>query len=226
MIISYTTHEPIKVANGRVTAVATNSSVVYQDFLKGFRDGGQLKLCTDNYDSLEISKVVDFVGDLGTRSEEIEKRYLSRIEKTFLANLTDPQRNTLHDSLNKLYNSFQEQLYMVDLPMEVTYNFDLKELTKFAKLHFDTGVLNNPCAMMESVLKVYEECDLKSTLVFTNVRQYLSTDQLKEIEAMIKEIGLSVVLIEFTEMEHQEFYGNADFYYIDQDFVDWHNANH
>lgn len=226
MIISYASHQPIKVSNEQVTVIGTNSSVVYQDLLRGFRDGSQIKVCSDSYDELEVSKTIDLVGDVCTGGEEIERRYLSRITKAFLDDLTDPQRNRIHDSLNKLYNAVQEQLYMIDLPIEVTYDFDLKELTRFTKLHFDAGTANNPCAMIESILKVYEECHLKTTLIFTNVIQYLSTDQLREIEAMIKEMRVSVVLIEFTEMEHQDFYGNADFYYIDEDFVDWHNANH
>lgn len=226
MIISYATHQPIKVSNGQVTVIATDNPVVYQDLLKGFRDGGQIKLCSDAYDNLEVPRTIDLIGDVCTNGEEIERRYLSRITKVFLDELTDPQRNAIHDSLNKMYNTIQEQLYMIDLPIEVTYNFELKELMKFVKLHFDAGVISNPCDMIESVLKVYEECNLKTTLIFTNIHQYLSTDQLKDLMAMIKEIRVSVVLIEFTEMAHQAFYGNADFYYIDKDFVDWHTTNH
>lgn len=44
-----------------------------------------------------------------------------------------------------------------------------------------------------------------------------------DLNTLVSTVKIPVIMIEFTEMKFQTLYGNTEFYYIDEDFVDWHS---
>ena len=124
---------------------------------------------------------------------------------------------------SQLYTLVQQCLFMIDLPLEVTYDWDLKKLFKYCKIHFNADTMQNPYAIIESIIKIHLECGLKSAVGITNVAHYLNQQQIADLSKLTISTGISTLLVEFTDMKSQELYTNCDFYYIDEDFVDWHS---
>lgn len=83
--------------------------------------------------------------------------------------------------------------------------------------------MQNPYAIIESIIKIHLECGLKSAVGLTNVAHYLNQQQIADLSKLTISTGISTLLVEFTDMKSQELYTNCDFYYIDEDFVDWHS---
>lgn len=222
MKISYTTHAPFQVTNQEITVVGTNSPHVYTELIGGLQGQNEnIDIVDDQYKQIEIEKGIDWIGDIGNGGLVVQK-YLTKVEKVFIESLTDKKRNQIHDQMNEMFNLISEQLFMLDLPISVNYDFDLKRTFKYCGVHFDPLMLNNPYGIIESILKIHEECAMHSTIALTNVAHYLTPVQFLELKTLVRQTDQSIILIEFTEMGSQEFYGNSDFYYIDADFVDWH----
>lgn len=175
----------------------------------------------DNFELVEVKDVIDWQGDVGL-SDGVSDKYNSGIFKQLEAVLTDDQRKSITDINNQLYTVVQQCLFMIDLPLEVTYDWDLKRLFKYCKIHFNTDAMQNPYAIIESIIKIHLECGLKSAVGLTNVAHYLNQQQFIDLSNLASSTGISTLLVEFTDMKSQELYTNCDFYYIDEDFVDWH----
>lgn len=81
MKLTYRTHEPVEIKPHAITVLGTNNSTVYTDLVNGMQERNELILAFDeNYKELEISKVFDWIGDVGTQDLVIQK-YLTKIER-------------------------------------------------------------------------------------------------------------------------------------------------
>ncbi|WP_268912514.1 type II-A CRISPR-associated protein Csn2 [Lentilactobacillus sp. SPB1-3] len=222
MKLSYATHQEVDVKVGKISVIATDNPVVYRDMVFGFRGKNDLlRVYDDQFEEQKIESTIDWLGDVADAEFDV-KKYVTEISKTTMAGLTENNRNKTIEAIQNLYNVIQSDLFMVDLPLQVAVDLDLKRALTFCKVHFDEGVMNNPYGIIESVIKVHEECSIGNCVALTNVAHYLDAEQFKDLCALIKDSGLSMIIIEFTELEFQEFYKECDFTFIDQDFVDWH----
>lgn len=222
MKISYAGHQEIELKAKNPTVIATNNPTVYHDLVVGLGSfSDKIKVFDDNFESVEVKDAIDWQGDVGL-SDGVSDKYNSGIFKQLEAVLTDDQRKSITDINNQLYTVVQQCLFMIDLPLEVTYDWDLKRLFKYCKIHFNTDAMQNPYAIIESIIKIHLECGLKSAVGLTNVAHYLNQQQLIDLSQLTSSTGISILLVEFTDMKSQELYTNCDFYYIDEDFVDWH----
>lgn len=222
MKISYAGHQEIELNSKNPTVIATNNPTVYHDLVVGLSSfSDKVKVFDDNFELVEVKDVIDWQGDVGL-SDGVSDKYNSGIFKQLEAVLTDDQRKSITDINNQLYTVVQQCLFMIDLPLEVTYDWDLKRPFKYCKIHFNTDAMQNPYAIIESIIKIHLECGLKSAVGLTNVAHYLNQQQFIDLSNLASSTGISTLLVEFTDMKSQELYTNCDFYYIDEDFVDWH----
>ncbi|WP_440971454.1 type II-A CRISPR-associated protein Csn2 [Pediococcus pentosaceus] len=223
MKITYKTHDNLEINSGQISILGTNSPTVYTDIIQGLQDENEkISIVDENYNALEIAHVIDWIGDVGTQNLVLTK-YLRQIEKLFLQSVTDEQQNKIHDEINRIFNIVSEQLFLLDLPIEVNFDFDLKKLFKYCGIRFDPILISKPYGIIETIIKIHETSNLDSCIALTNVAHYLTSVEFEELSQLVKETNQKILLIEFTEIEEQNFYGNAEFYYIDTDFIDWHN---
>lgn len=222
MKISYAAHKEVQLSDKQPTVIATNNPTVYHDLVTGFSMfNDKVKIFDDAYELIEVKDAIDWQGDVGL-SAGVSEKYNPAILKQLEEVLTDDQRKSITDINNQLYTLVQQCLFMIDLPLEVTYDWDLKKLFKYCKIHFNTDTMQNPYAIIESILKIYLECGIKSAVGLTNVAHYLNRQQISDLSQLVNSMGISTILVEFTDKKSQELYTNCDFYYIDEDFVDWH----
>ncbi|EQM53693.1 hypothetical protein N692_14660 [Lactiplantibacillus plantarum EGD-AQ4] len=222
MRLSYASHNEVDLTPGKIVTLATSSSVVYTELIQGVQGlNEQIKLFDESYNELSCNKAIDWCGDVGCRTIEVNQ-YLTKLERLISESLADEDRNQIHDSLSNLYSTVQQQLFLTDLPLEVTYDFDMKHLLKFAKIHFDEKWQTNPYDIIESVLKVHQECGIESCVVLTNVAHYLTVSEMQELKNSVAMTGQSLLLLEFCVMNQRDYYDVGTFNYIDEDFVDWY----
>lgn len=101
-------------------------------------------------------------------------------------------------------------------------NEDLKKFLKLENLHLDTKFLEEPYAIIESILKIHQNYNLHSIPVTCNVAHYLNLAQVGMLNDLLKEMKLKLILIEFTSADFLVFPKDVDYFYIDQDLVDWY----
>ena len=184
MKISYAGHQEIELNSKYLTVIATNNPTVYHDLVVGLGSfSDKIKVFDDNFESVEVKDAIDWQGDVGL-SDGVSDKYNSGIFKQLEAVLTDDQRKSITDINNQLYTVVQQCLFMIDLPLEVTYDWDLKRLFKYCKIHFNADTMLNPYAIIESIIKIHLECGLKSAVGLTNVAHYLNQQQLIDLSKL------------------------------------------
>lgn len=222
MILSYVTHKKWLLNEVGVKIIATQSSIVYRDLVQGFQGNNKLLVCSsNNYDPLEITQAFDMVGD-PLLSGDVTKKYFAKIVNSFIAGIDETTRNKILSAFNNLEITLSDSLLLEDLPLTINFDEDLRKLLKIVDLHLDQTLLVNPYAIIETVLKIHRNCNLKTIPVICNVTNYLNDQELCELSKLTKQMNMMVVLIEFTSSDLLAVPEEAQFYYIDKDLVDWY----
>ena len=175
----------------------------------------------DNYSQLDITKEFDFVGD-PLLTKNVTEKYIHELVNNYIVNLDEENRNRIIAIFHKLESLLQDSLFLEDVPLEINFEEDLKKLLKIEGIHLDFKLMQNPYAIIETILKIHEICNLHSVPVICNVANYLDKKELEELSKIAYQINLTVILIEFTDFKNTVFPEDAEFYYIDQDLIDWY----
>lgn len=175
----------------------------------------------DDYNQLNIIKDFDFIAD-PVLNQNIFDKYMPVIIKEYIEVLNEADRNEILKTYHKLEGIIQDSLLLEDLPLELEFNEDLKKFLKLENLHLDTKFLEEPYAIIESILKIHQNYNLHSIPVACNVAHYLNLAQVGMLNDLLKEMKLKLILIEFTSADFLFFPKDVDYFYIDQDLVDWY----
>ena len=222
MILSYLTHKKWTLPDSGVTVITLQSPIAYRDLVQGFKGENSLLLCSDgDFNSLEITKTFDFVGDL-LLSEDISKRYLTFVVNNYVKTIDEENRNKVFKAYYNLETVLHDSLLLEDLPIDIDFNEDLKKLLKLVEIHFDRSILTNPYAIIETVLKIHQNYDLGTIPVFCNVAHYFDEQEWQEVANLAMEVNSSVIFLEFINPQNLKISKNITCYYIDQDLVDWY----
>ncbi|RMC25792.1 MULTISPECIES: type II-A CRISPR-associated protein Csn2 [unclassified Lactobacillus] len=220
MILSYLTHKKWVLTNSGIKIIATQSPIAFRNLVQAFQCQNEMLICADDsYDSLDIAKTFDFVGD-PLLSDNIIKKYMSNILNSYIANINENNRNQIFVALQNLEGAIDDSLMLEDLPLIIEFDDDLKKLLKFVDLHIDSKFTKNPYAIIDLVLKIHQSCNLKSIPVMCNLTHYLERDQLIELSSLAQQMNRMVVLLEFTSPDLLVVPEGVQFYYIDQDLID------
>ena len=222
MILSYLSHKKMVMKNSGIKVIATSSPIVYRDVVQCFQGKKDMLLSSDDdYNQLDIIKDFDFIGD-PVLNQNIFDKYMPVIIKGYIEGLNEADRNEILKTYHKLEVIIQDSLLLEDLPLELEFNEDLKKFLKIENLHLDTKFLEEPYAIIESILKIHQNYNLHSIPVACNVAHYLNLTQLGMLNDLLKEMRLKLILIEFTSADFLVFPKDVDYFYIDQDLVDWY----
>lgn len=222
MILSYLSHKKMVMKNSGIKVIATSSPIVYRDVVQCFQGKKDMLLSSDDdYNQLNIIKDFDFIAD-PVLNQNIFDKYMPVIIKGYIEGLNEADRNEILKTYHKLEGIIQDSLLLEDLPLELEFNEDLKKFLKIENLHLDTKFLEEPYAIIESILKIHQNYNLHSIPVACNVAHYLNLAQVGMLNDLLKEMKLKLILIEFTSADFLFFPKDVDYFYIDQDLVDWY----
>lgn len=221
MIFSYSGHQSVKIQSGKISVIGTSSPVIYNEIICGLNDfNDNVKLFDDSYNKLEISKYIDFDTSI-VFNHKLYDKYSRYLMMTVIDNMTEISRKKIDRDIQELYSSIQESLFMTDLPIEVTYDGDLKRIINYSHMHFAFNRTLKPYDIIMNDLKIHLECNLKSIVSFSNLANFLSKEEFTSLLSEVNSMQIPLLLVEFTELNKMSFYQNADALLIDQDFVDW-----
>lgn len=106
--------------------------------------------------------------------------------------------------------------------MKISCLQDLKKLLKLEKVRLDSDFVNSPYDIIETVLRIHQECGIDSIPVFCNVSHYLEEDAVVELSSLCLQMKLKLIFIEFSYRDFLIVLQNAKCFYIDEDLVDWY----
>lgn len=222
MILSYLSHKKMIMNGSGLKVIGTASTIAYSDIIESFQNKKHLLVSSDdNYDPLDIVKDYDFIGD-PILNENVLDKYMPLILKKYIETLDEDNRNKIIKVYHNLESIIQDSLLLETLPLELDFSEDMKKFLKLENLHLDTNLLKEPYAIIETILNIHQMCDLDSVPVFCNVAHYLDKAQLVMLDDLLNSLNLRSVLIEFSDNKSTLFPERVDYYYIDEDLVDWY----
>lgn len=220
MNISYENHDSINDLNNGMMIIGTANHQVYLELLNGFRGRNELiKIFNDNFESLLKSKYIDFYGDL-INFEGLSSKSITSLINKIISGLMNDEINDLQHHSVEIQKMILSKLFMLDIPLTTDLEISIKDILKNAKIHLDDSVCDNPYDIINLLIRLKIEIDDKSMIVVCNLANYLDDDQLTEIHNMCKEVGLSILDIEYENGSINRS-GICRYYFIDKDFVDW-----
>lgn len=221
MRLIYNGHKSVPLSPGEITVIATNTPIIFNEIMGSLNDFNEsVKLVDDSYDSLEVSKTIDLDSEL-LMNRQLYEKYAKDIIKSEVDNMSLSYREKLNKEAQRLFTVLQESLFMTDLPIEVSYDGDLKRLLSYSRIKLPSEHEMQPYDIIVSDLKVHLECNLKSITCFCNVANYISKSEFCDLQAEVKSLNIPLLLIEFSEIDKRSFYKKSNFLFIDQDFIDW-----
>lgn len=140
-------------------------------------------------DSIKINLFLDYFNwDLNSKktNNELQKNIIDKLDEASILELTKIYK--------KLYNTFNKMLLEVELPLEITQDFDINTFIKNMKvtLQQKNELLDNLLLLIDinSILK------LNDILVFINLKQYLSNAELLELYKYSIYNNIKILLID------------------------------
>lgn len=106
------------------------------------------------------------------------KKYNMEILKQLVSEINDEDKNEILNLQKKIYTKVNKQLNKYDIPLYISIDIDLEAILKELKItikNYD-DILNNLFLLidLENILR------LSNILIFINLKQYLSTEELEE----------------------------------------------
>lgn len=106
------------------------------------------------------------------------KKYNMEILKQLVSEIDDEAKNEILNLQKKIYTKVNKQLNKYDIPLYISIDIDLEAILKELKItikNYD-DILNNLFLLidLENILR------LSNILIFINLKQYLSTEELEE----------------------------------------------
>ena len=137
-----------------------------------------ISLLDDNNKEINyLNKFKIFVNyfDFGLNS----KKYSNDILKYITNNISDENKDLLTKQYNKIVNIYKNILNDVDLPLLIDSEINIDNVTKLMKININTSkdLLSNLFILIDSE-NLFQT---KNILIFINLKQYLTNNELEEL---------------------------------------------
>ena len=132
----------------------------------------------DNYKEINLTNKLNIIIDY-FNIDFNNKKYLTEVNKLFIEQLTEDNRKKINNEYKKIVSSLKTILNKIDIPITINEELDITSLLKMFKLS-----INSKDEIIEKLLlliDIEKMFHVNKLLVFVNLKQYLSKEELKEL---------------------------------------------
>lgn len=213
----------INIVNDALIVIGTNNPNVYTDLNLGFQGRKDcLKLIDDNSHTIQINKIVDFEGNI-LDNEKLFDRYKKPIVNQIIGSLSEEQLQKILIKQSEIH-TLAEQILNDNQEMVINNLCDVKKVFSTKNIDFTVFQSSNPYDIIKEDIKLHTRYFSDKILVVSNLSHYLLKDDLLKIQNQLSKSDISILDIDFFELNNSNFYSNCN-YYIDNDFETWNFKN-
>ena len=132
----------------------------------------------DNNKEINVSnKIKIFIDYFNFKLDS--KKYTNDITKYINKILSEETKEILLNQYKKIINLYKKELNNIDLPLVLDTDLDIENITKLIKVSIDTNkeLINN----LFTLIDLENIFQTKNILVFINLKQYLSKEEIEEL---------------------------------------------
>lgn len=145
------------------------------------------------------------------------KKYNNSVFKYVCNSIGDIEKSNILKYTNKLYNSINKELLSLELPLTINTEETFENIIKSLKL-----VINKKSELLDNLLlliDIEKSFNLNDILVFVNLKQLLSNDELKELYKYAIYNGMKILMIDSISYKNKIKYENK--LIIDDDLTEF-----
>lgn len=150
-------------------------------------------LIDDNNKEINVSnKIKIFIDYFNFKLDS--KKYTNDITKYINKILSEETKEILSHQYKKIINLYKKELNNIDLPLVLDTDLDIENITKLIKVSIDTNkeLINN----LFTLIDLENIFQTKNILVFINLKQYLSKEEIEELYKYSIYNGITLLLID------------------------------
>lgn len=183
LIIKYIDND-IELKENEISAIEIENKRYFYRIVKDLYDiydnelSEDIYLIDDNNKEINISnKIKIFIDYFNFKLDS--KKYTNDITKYINKVLSEETKETLLNQYKKIINLYKKELNNIDLPLVLDTNLDIENITKLIKVSIDTNkeLINN----LFTLIDLENIFQTKNILVFINLKQYLSKEEIEEL---------------------------------------------
>lgn len=147
-------------------------------FLTNVEYNDEILFFDDNYKEINLTNKMNIVIDY-FNIDFNNKKYLTETYKLVSEQLTEENRKKINNEYRKIVSSLKTILNKIDIPITINEELDITSLQKIFKLS-----INNKDEIIEKLLlliDIEKIFHINKLLIFVNLKQYLSKEELKEL---------------------------------------------
>ena len=183
LIIKYIDND-IELKENEISAIEIENKRYFYRIVKVLYDiydnelSEDIYLIDDNNKEINISnKIKIFIDYFNFKLDS--KKYTNDITKYINKVLSEETKETLLNQYKKIINLYKKELNNIDLPLVLDTDLDIENITKLIKVSIDTNkeLINN----LFTLIDLENIFQTKNILVFINLKQYLSKEEIEEL---------------------------------------------
>ena len=183
LIIKYIDND-IELKENEISAIEIENKRYFYRIVKDLYDiydnelSEDIYMIDDNNKEINISnKIKIFIDYFNFKLDS--KKYTNDITKYINKVLSEETKETLLNQYKKIINLYKKELNNIDLPLVLDTDLDIENITKLIKVSIDTNkeLINN----LFTLIDLENIFQTKNILVFINLKQYLSKEEIEEL---------------------------------------------
>ncbi len=107
------------------------------------------------------------------------RKYINEIVKFTISIINNENRNRILNQYKKLTNIYKKIVNEIDLPLSIESEIDIENITKLIKINIKTS--NNLLENLFILIDLENLFQTKNLLIFINLKQYLTKQELEEL---------------------------------------------
>lgn len=146
-----------------------------------------------------------------------EKKYSLSINKYLINAINEQDKELLIKEYHQLVKKYNNVIDKVDLPVTIDYDIGIEKIIKLIKvdINFTNELLNN----LLIILDIERELSINKILIFVNLKQYLTKEELNELYKYSLYTNVKIILIDSQSYGICQNYEKK--YIIDENLVEF-----
>lgn len=147
----------------------------------------------DNYKEINLTNKMNIVIDY-FNIDFNNKKYLTETYKLVSEQLTEENRKKINNEYRKIVSSLKTILNKIDIPITINEELDITSLLKMFKLSINSkDEIIEKLLLLIDIEKIFH---INKLLIFVNLKQYLTKEELKELYKYSIYNNIKILLID------------------------------
>lgn len=147
----------------------------------------------DNYKEINLTNKLNIIIDY-FNIDFNNKKYLTEVNKLFIEQLTEDNRKKINNEYKKIISLLKTNLNKIDIPITINDEIDIISLLKIFKLSINSkDEIIEKLLLLIDIEKIFH---INKLLIFVNLKQYLSKEELKELYKYSIYNNIKILLID------------------------------